>query len=228
MPTNAYDAKGLHGLGRPGRQPGRLHRAQAAARRQGRRCPRSSTTCPSARRAVRREGDDVTVVAIGRMVNEALDAAEQLAAEGIEMRGHRPPHAAAAGHRRRSSSRSGGPTGCWWCTRPCASAASAPRSPPRSRRRPSTTSTRRSGGSAPRSRPVPFSPALEKHYVPNRKTIAAAVRGAGAPPGARSLSPAVDSDLLMPKFGLTMTEGTIVAWQVEPGWPSPPATSCSW
>ena len=34
---------------------------------------------------VRREGDDVTVVAIGRLVDRALEAAEQLAGEGISV-----------------------------------------------------------------------------------------------------------------------------------------------
>ncbi len=38
---------------------------------------------------VKRTGDDVTVITWGRQVHEALAAAERLAAEGIERRGHR-------------------------------------------------------------------------------------------------------------------------------------------
>ena len=55
---------------------------------------------------VRRTGSDVTVVAISAMVDRALEAAELLAAEGIERRGDRPAHALAArrgdDHRARS------------------------------------------------------------------------------------------------------------------------------
>ncbi len=46
--------------------------------------PEERYTIPLGEAKIVREGDDVTIVAIGRMVNEALGAAEQLAAQGIE------------------------------------------------------------------------------------------------------------------------------------------------
>ena len=99
-------------------------------------------------------------------------------------RGDRPAHAAAArhGHDRRVGAQDqpgdrgprGGPLR--WPR--------APRSPPRSRRRRSTTSTRRSAGSPRRSRPVPFTPALEQHYLPSSTDIEAGIRAIVARPGA--------------------------------------------
>ena len=67
---------------------------------------------PLGRAAVRRPGRQVTVVAYGLMVHYALEAAERVAGEGIDCRGHRPAHAAAARTARR-------------CSRPCARPASA-------------------------------------------------------------------------------------------------------
>jgi acetoin:2,6-dichlorophenolindophenol oxidoreductase subunit beta len=46
--------------------------------------PQERYTIPLGEAKVVREGGDVTIVAIGRMVNEALAAAEQLAADGVE------------------------------------------------------------------------------------------------------------------------------------------------
>jgi len=45
--------------------------------------PEERYTIPLGEAKIVREGDDVTIVAIGRMVNEALGAAEKLAAEGV-------------------------------------------------------------------------------------------------------------------------------------------------
>ena len=39
-----------------------------------------------------REGGDVTIVTLGRMVHTSLEAAEQLAADGVRVRGRRPAH----------------------------------------------------------------------------------------------------------------------------------------
>ena len=58
-----------------------------------------------------RAGTDVTVVAVGRMVPESVDAAEKLAAGRHRCRGHRRPDGPAARHRRRSWTRCGARTG---------------------------------------------------------------------------------------------------------------------
>ena len=75
-----------------------------------------------------------------------------------------------------SSSRSTRPAGCWSSTRPTARAASAPRSPRRWRTGASTTSTRRSGGSTGSTRPIPYSPPLEKAVVPDVDAVVRAIR----------------------------------------------------
>ena len=156
---------------------GRVHRrgqpdgddqAQASARHERRGAEEDPYDDP-ARGGQRRCGraSDVTVVAWARMANEALAAAEQLAADGHRLRGDRPAHAAAVrhGHRRRigppDQPRRRRPRGSPLRWARCRDR----RADPGGRR--STTSTRRSGGSARRSRPVPFSPVLEKYYVPD-------------------------------------------------------------
>ena len=82
-PSNAYDAKGLliqsirdddpvifaeHKL---------LYDTSAEV-------PEESYTIPFGEANIVREGDDVTIVAIGRMVNTALEAADELASSGIQ------------------------------------------------------------------------------------------------------------------------------------------------
>ena len=47
--------------------------------------PEGSTSCRSARRRVAREGRDVTIVTLSLSVHHALDAAEQLAGDGIDV-----------------------------------------------------------------------------------------------------------------------------------------------
>ena len=73
--------------------------------------PEGEHVVPLGEAAVRREGSDVTIVAIGWMVGKALAAAEQLAGGGRERRGDRPAHARAARHgddpRSRSRRRAG-------------------------------------------------------------------------------------------------------------------------
>ena len=74
--------------------------------------PEGEHVVPLGQANVVREGGDVTIVALGYMLGQALEAAEQLAAEGVERRGDRPAHARAARHgddpRRRSRRRAAG------------------------------------------------------------------------------------------------------------------------
>ena len=65
--------------------------------------------------------------------------------------------------------------------------------------------------------PVPFNPKLESLYTPGRR----AGREGGAGDGEALLAVACVSEsiysLSMPKWGMTMTEGTLVAWRVQEG-----------
>ena len=58
-----------------------------------------------------RSGRDVTIIAVGRMVPEAMTAAERARRVRHRGRGDRRPHRSAARQRRRSSTRSAGRTG---------------------------------------------------------------------------------------------------------------------
>ena len=124
-----------------------------------------------------REGRDVTIVALSRLVHDALEAAERLAAEdGIEAEvidprtlvpldldddrrlgpAHRParhrPRGGRARRLRRRDRRAG------------------------AARRPSTPSTRRSQRVGAPFAPIPLSPPLEDAYLPGADEIVAAVR----------------------------------------------------
>ena len=80
------------------------------------------------------------------------------------------------GTRRRCSSRCARRRRCSSCTRTRAPAASAPRSRRRSPRRRSRTSTRRCKRITAPDTPVPFSPPLEKAFIPQVEDVAAGLR----------------------------------------------------
>ena len=67
----------------PRRRPGHLLRAQAMYDTTGE-VPEESYTIPFGEANLVREGGDVTIVAIGRMVSVALEAADELASSGVE------------------------------------------------------------------------------------------------------------------------------------------------
>ena len=90
--------------------------------------------------SVVRPGTDVTVVALGAMVPQALRAARDLEREGVGSRSSTRARWCRS-TRRRSPPRSRGRAACSSCTRRCSSAASAPRSPPTSPSTASGTST---------------------------------------------------------------------------------------
>ena len=102
--------------------------------------------------AVRRPGADITLITYGGTLPAVLDAAEQLAAEGIDaevldLRTLRPLDEP------RSSPPSAGPTEPWWWTKGGAAGASPPKSAPGSPRTRSMTWTPRwAGSAAPRCR----------------------------------------------------------------------------
>ena len=103
---------------------------------------------------VHREGEDVTVVATGRLVHEALKAAEEAESDGISSRCSTRARFSRS-TRRRSSARCGRRRAASSRTRPSSEWASAPRSPPSSSTAPSTTWTRPWSGWAPCSRRSP-------------------------------------------------------------------------
>lgn len=82
QPSNPYDAKGLLlcalRLGEPVVfcEPKRIYRAIKAE------VPEADFTVPIGKAAVARQGKDLTIVAWGAMMREALEAAEELQAEG--------------------------------------------------------------------------------------------------------------------------------------------------
>ena len=90
------------GLGDPQRRPGGVLRAQGPVRDARASRPRRTTSCRSARRAVAREGTDVTLVALASTVpTRAAPRPSELAERGHLGRGGRPalPGPARHGHR---------------------------------------------------------------------------------------------------------------------------------
>ncbi|MEY2430961.1 MAG: acetoin:2,6-dichlorophenolindophenol oxidoreductase subunit beta [Acidimicrobiaceae bacterium] len=174
MPSGAYEAKGLLLAAIREDNPvivvfNKLSLGMTAA------VPEEPYELPIGQAAVVREGDDVTVIALGRMVHEALSAADALAAEGVSVEVIDP----------RTLSPLDTPT-----------LADSVR---KTNRAVVVHEAVRFGGfggeiaaqlqeeafdylDAPIARvgapfsPVPFSPALEQHYVPNAARIADEVR----------------------------------------------------
>ena len=96
VPSNAYDAKGLLIQAIRDDDPVIFceHKLMYDLRAE---VPDEPYTIPFGEANIVRDGDDVTVVALARMVHYANEAAEELAKEGIEMRGDRSAHHIAAG-----------------------------------------------------------------------------------------------------------------------------------
>ena len=99
MPSNPYDAKGLMKSAIRDNNPVVFFEDQILAALPDRfPVPEEEYVVPIGEADVKREGSDVTVVAISKMVPEALKAAEELEAEGISSGGGGPAHAGADGH----------------------------------------------------------------------------------------------------------------------------------
>ena len=84
MPSRAADVRrpALERDRRP--EPGGLRSRTRPSTSRRKRCRTSRSRCRSARARTVRAGGDVTIVALSRLVGEALAAAERLGAEGIE------------------------------------------------------------------------------------------------------------------------------------------------
>jgi pyruvate dehydrogenase E1 component beta subunit len=84
MPSTPYDAKGLLIAAIRDDNPVFFVEHKGLYRMRGP-CPEEAYTVPLGSAEVKREGKDLTIVATARMVHEALAAAEQLAARGLEV-----------------------------------------------------------------------------------------------------------------------------------------------
>jgi acetoin:2,6-dichlorophenolindophenol oxidoreductase subunit beta len=83
MPTTAYDAKGMIVSSIRDDNPVVFLQHKMLFGLKGD-VPEELYEVPLGQAAVRREGTDVTIVAVGRMVHEALKAADSLAGEGVQ------------------------------------------------------------------------------------------------------------------------------------------------
>ncbi len=160
------------------------------------------------RAAVRRAGDDLTLITYGGTLGRTLEAAEELATSGVECRGRRPAHPATAG--RRHLPRLGHPH------------------PPRRDRRRGLALGQPVGG-AQRSdhRAGVLRPRRTRGAGLHRggaHPLRPAPGGGGAAPGAghpRRGAPdpgrTAMSDFTMPSLGADMEQGTVLEWLVAPG-----------
>ena len=85
MPAAAYDAKGLIKAAIRDNNPVIFYEHKYLYRRIKEEVPEDDYVVPLGQAAVRREGRDMTVITYGAMVWTALEAAEQLAKEGLEV-----------------------------------------------------------------------------------------------------------------------------------------------
>ena len=82
MPSTPYDAKGLLKAAIRDNDPVIYFESKYGYDREGE-VPEEEYTIPLGKADIKREGKDVTIVALGIMVYHALEAAEELASEGI-------------------------------------------------------------------------------------------------------------------------------------------------
>ena len=155
-PSNPHDAKGLllASIRDPDPvlffEPKRIYRAAKGE------VPEGDYTVPIGQAAVLRPGKDVTVLAWGAMLYEAIAAADEAKKQGIGVRGDRPTHALAGGHRHHRRQRGEDGSASSSSTRRPGRAASGRSSSPSSTRRTSSTCRRPRRASAAttrRSRP---------------------------------------------------------------------------
>jgi len=85
MPATAYDAKGLIKAAIRDNNPVIFYEHKYLYRRIKEEVPENDYVVPLGQAVVRREGRDLTVITYGAMVWTALEAAEQLAKEGLEL-----------------------------------------------------------------------------------------------------------------------------------------------
>jgi pyruvate/2-oxoglutarate/acetoin dehydrogenase E1 component len=84
LPTTPYDVKGLYKTALQEQNPVVAFEHIGLGRIMGE-VPEEEYFIPFGKASIRREGKDVTVVALARMVYEALEAAEELALEGVSV-----------------------------------------------------------------------------------------------------------------------------------------------
>jgi 2-oxoisovalerate dehydrogenase E1 component beta subunit len=84
-PSSAYDAKGLMKAAIRDEDPVLYFEHKYLYRRIKEELPEEDFTVPIGKAKIRREGDDLSIVTYGAMVYTALDAAQALAEEGIEV-----------------------------------------------------------------------------------------------------------------------------------------------
>ena len=84
-PSTAYDAKGLIKAAIRDNDPVLFFEHKALYRRVKESLPEGDYTVPLGKAAVRRAGNDISVITYGAMVHVALEAAQTLEAEGIDL-----------------------------------------------------------------------------------------------------------------------------------------------
>ena len=215
VPSNPYDAKGLLIEAIRDDDPVVFFENKVLYTIEGD-VPEERYTIPFGEANIVREGGDVTIVALGREVGMARQAAEKLAADGIEceiidLRTTSPLDEDTI------FETVGRPAGSWWSTRPTRAAAWPPTSSRCVARSASTTLEAAPQMVTPPHTPVPFSPVLEDLYVPDGRADRGGGRADDRRQRGRGVSDGDRSKLGMPKWGLSMTEGKVTEWLVDEG-----------
>jgi pyruvate dehydrogenase E1 component beta subunit len=173
VPSTPMDAKGLLKTAIRGSNPVLFVECAALYGTKGE-VPDGEILVPFGKAEVRREGDDVVVVAISRMVGEALAAADALAAEGISLEVIDPRTLAPLDMDTIISSVR--KTGRLVTAEDCCRTSGVGAEILARIAEKSLDYLERVERVASPDAPVPFSPSLQKIYMPNRTTIVEAVK----------------------------------------------------
>ena len=211
LPSNAYEAKGLLIQAIRDDDPVIFFEHKAMYDEEVD-VPDESYTIPFGEANVSREGDDVTIVAFGRMVNLANQVADKLDKDGISCTVVDP----------RTTSPLDEET-ILETVEETGRVVIVDEAHPRCNMATDVNALITQNlfaklKAAPRlvtapHAPVPFSPALEDLYIPSADKIEAAVR---AVMGKTQLMANIQA-IVMPKWGLAMQEGMLAAWHVDEG-----------
>ena len=178
--------------------------------------PEERYTTPIGKARIHREGDDISVITWGAMVYTADEAAQQLESDGVsveivDLRTVMPWDKAAVLESVRKTSkvlvlhedtRTGGFGGEIAAT--IAEEAFEDLDAPVKRIAAPDT-------------PVPFSPPLEKAFIPQVDDVVAGTTRAGGVLGRSRMATETAVDVVMPQMGVSVSEGTITRWLKQEG-----------
>ena len=178
LPTTPYDVKGLFKTALRDNNPVISFEHVLLGGMKGE-VPEEEYFIPFGQASIRSEGADVTVVALAKMVHEALDGRRGAGGEGISVEVIDPRTLVPLDTETILELGARRPAGWSWWTKPVRPAAPPPRSSPWSPRDRATFGALKAAPArvCGLDVPIPFSPPMEQYAIPDKAKIVEAVRG---------------------------------------------------